>query len=270
MYGGQIVNAQNVENYPGFPDGISGFELASLVHQQATRYGVEFINSEVTSIEPGHEHRISSGETSFEARAIIVCTGSEYSKMGVPGEEKFVGRGVSYCATCDGFLFKGKEVAVVGGGDTAITDALELGAHASKIYVIHRRNELRASQILQQRAFEQPNIAFIWDSVVEEITGDDLVSEVKLRNVKTNEISPLRAAGIFVAIGLKPNSQLISDILSTDETGYIITNQNMATSTPGIYAAGDIRQHSIRQVVTAAGDGATAAMSAFRYIKEKG
>ena len=170
---------------------------------------------------------------------------------------------------CDGFLFKDKEVAVVGGGDTAITDALELGTHASQVYVIHRRNELRSSQILQQRVFEQPNISFIWDTVVDEISGETMVTELKLRNVKTNEISTRIVAGIFIAVGLKPNSHMFSDILTTDETGYVVTNQTMATSLPGIYAAGDIRQYSIRQVATAVGDGATSAMSAFKYIKEQ-
>ena len=158
---------------------------------------------------------------------------------------------------------------VVGGGDTAITDALELSAHAAKVYVIHRRNELRASQILQKRIFEQPNIEFLWDTVVEEISGDTLVTELKLRNVKTDTTSHFPIDGIFIAVGLKPNSQIFSDIVTTDKTGYIITDQNMATLIPGIFAAGDIRHHSIRQVATAVGDGATAAMAAFMYIKEQ-
>jgi thioredoxin reductase (NADPH) len=269
MFGGQIVNAQKVENYPGFPDGISGFELASLIHQQATKYGVEIIGSEVTAIKPGQPHQVITSDQSYDATVVIICTGSEYSKLGISGEDKFLGRGVSYCATCDGFLFKDKDVAVVGGGDTAITDALELSSHASKVYVIHRRDELRASKILQQRVLEQPNISIIWDTVIEEISGETMVAELKLRNVKTNELSTLTVSGIFVAVGLKPNSHLFSDIINIDGTGYVITDQNMATSVPGIYAAGDIRQNSIRQVATAVGDGATSAMAAFKYIQEK-
>jgi thioredoxin reductase (NADPH) len=269
MFGGQIVNAQIVENYPGFPDGISGFELASLIQQQAAKYGVEIISGDVTGITPGTVHQVITEENNYSTRVVIICTGSEYSKLGIPGEEKFIGRGVSYCATCDGFLFKEKDVAIVGGGDTAISDALELATHASKVYVIHRRSELRASQILQQRAFEKSNISFVWDSVVEEVSGDTMVTELKLRNVKDDTGSTLVVAGIFVAVGLKPNSHSFTDILDVDNLGYIITDQTMATSVPGIYAAGDIRQNSIRQVVTATGDGATAAMTAFKYIQEQ-
>jgi thioredoxin reductase (NADPH) len=269
MFGGQIVNAQIVENYPGFPDGISGFELASLIHQQTTKYGVEIITGEVTGLKPGTIHQVITTENSYNARVVIICTGSQYSKLGIPGEEKFVGRGVSYCATCDGFLFKEKKVAVVGGGDTAVSDALELATHASKVNIIHRRDELRASKILQQRAFDKPNVSFIWDTVVKEISGGNMVTELKLHNVKTNTESTLVVDGIFVAVGLKPNSQSFENILNIDETGYITTNQYMETSVPGIYAAGDIRQNSVRQVSTAVGDGATAAVTAFKYLQEQ-
>jgi thioredoxin reductase (NADPH) len=268
IVGGQIINAAQVENYPGFPQGISGAELGSLMHQQAIKYGLEIITHEVTRITSGQPYGISTNEGVFEATAIIIATGSEYRKLGVIGEEKLVGHGVSYCATCDGFFFRSKEVAIVGGGDTAITDALELTRHARKVYVIHRRDQLRAGQILQQRAFAEPKLEFIWSTVVEEILGEKLLSGLKLRNVKTGQSSILEVAGIFVAVGLIPNTQQFSNIIKLDDTGCIITDETMATSAPGIFAAGDIRRNSPRQIAAAVGDGATAAMSAFKYVQE--
>jgi thioredoxin reductase (NADPH) len=267
LFGGQIVNATLVENYPGFPEGISGLELGSLMQQQAVRYGLEVVTAEVTSVAPGQPYSVSTTEGSFEAEAIIIAAGSEYRKLGVPGELRLSGHGVSYCATCDGFLFRDREVAVVGGGDTAITDALELSRHAKKVYVIHRRDQLRAGQILQQQAFAQPKLEFIWSTVVEEILGEKLLSGLKLRNVKTEQHSILEVAGVFVAVGLTPNSQCFSDTVKLDDAGYIITGETMATSAPGIFAAGDIRKNSARQIAAAVGDGATAAMSAFRYLQ---
>jgi len=268
IVGGQIINAAQVENYPGFPQGISGAELGSLMHQQAIKYGLAIITPEVTGITPGQPYGISTSEGVFEATAIIIAAGSEYRKLGVIGEEKLVGHGVSYCATCDGFFFRSREVAIVGGGDTAITDALELTRHATKVYVIHRRDQLRAGQILQQRAFAEPKLEFIWSTVVEEILGEKLLSGLKLRNVKTGQSSILEVAGVFVAVGLIPNTQQFSNIIELDDTGYIITDETMATSAPGIFAAGDIRRNSPRQVAAAVGDGATAAMSAFKYVQE--
>jgi len=267
IVGGQIVNAALVENYPGFPQAISGLELGSLMHQQAARYGLEFIIGEVTDISQGNPYIISTTEGDFEASAIIIAAGSEYRKLGVIGEERLSGRGVSYCATCDGFLFRDREVAVAGGGDTAITDALELSRHAKKVYVIHRRDQLRAGQVLQQQAFAQPKLEFIWNTVVEEVTGEKIVNGLRLRNVKTHEFSTLEVAGLFVAVGLTPNSQCFSNIVKLDDAGYIITDETMATSAPGIFAAGDIRRNSARQVAAAVGDGATAAISAFRYLQ---
>jgi thioredoxin reductase (NADPH) len=269
MFGGQIVNAHRVENYPGFPDGISGYELASLIHQQATKYGIEIVTAEATGIKPGKPHKVLAADGSFEADVVIIAAGSEYTKLEVSGEEKFIGRGVSYCATCDGAFFNDLEIAVVGGGDTAITDALELTQHASKIYVIHRRDQLRASNILQQRAFAHPKLKFVWNSVVAEVSGEAMVKELKLRDLKTGEISTLPVSGVFVAIGLKPNSQQFADIVKVDEAGNIITDPFMATSVPGIYAIGDIRKNSARQVATAVGDAATAAIAAFKYIREQ-
>ena len=267
VFGGQIVNAPLVENYPGFPEGISGADLGSLMHQQATKYGLETVTAEVTGVKSGKPYQVFTTEGSFEAGAIIVAAGSEYRKLGVPGEEKLLGHGVSYCATCDGFFFRQREVAVVGGGDAAITDALELVQHASKVYVIHRRDQLRAGQVLQQRALAEPKIEFIWDTVVEEIMGESLLKALKLRNVKTKKASTLEVAGVFVAVGLKPNSQGFADIVELSETGHIVTDELMATSIPGIFAVGDIRRKSARQVASAVGDGATAALSAFNYLR---
>jgi len=269
MFGGQIVNARQVDNYPGFPEGVSGIELASLMHQQATKYGLETITAEVTAVKLGHTYNVITTEGDFEAEAMIIAAGSEYRKLGVPGEEKLLSRGVSYCATCDAFFFRDLDVAVVGGGDTAITDALELSEHASKVYVIHRRDQLRAGQVLQQLALAHPKLKPIWDTVVDEIIGENKVSGLRLRNVKTGEISDLQVAGVFVAVGLEPNSQCFAGIVELDETGLIKTNELMATSAPGIFAVGDIRKNSARQVASAVGDGATAAKSAFRYLRER-
>lgn len=270
VVGGQIMNATLVENYPGFPQGISGAELGSLMHQQAVKYGLEVVAAEVTGIALGQPYSISSTEGDFEAKAVIVAAGSEYRKLGVAGEERLTGHGVSYCATCDGFFFRDREIAVIGGGDTAITDALELTRHARKVYVIHRRDQLRAGQVLQQRAFAEPKLEFIWTTVVEELVGDKILDEIKLLNVKTGQHSSLRVAGVFVAVGLMPNTRSFFPTLDLDDAGYIITDEAMATSAPGIFAAGDIRRNSPRQVSAAVGDGATAAMSAFRYVQETG
>jgi thioredoxin reductase (NADPH) len=267
IFGGQIVNARLVENYPGFPQGISGLELGSLMHQQALRYELETINAEVTGLMLEQPYRILTAEHSFEAKAIIIAAGSEYRKLGIAGEERLLGRGVSYCATCDGFFFRDQKVAVIGGGDAAITDAIELSQHAHKVYVIHRRDQLRATQVLQQRAFAEPKIEFIWDTIVEEIVGTDRVKALRLRNLKTDQLSSLEVAGIFVAVGLQPNSQCFANIVELNETGHIVTNELMATSVPGIFAAGDIRRNSARQIATAVGDGATAALSVFRYLR---
>jgi len=270
IFGGQIANAALLENYPGFPQGISGLELGSLMHQQATKYGLEVMTAEVTGIGQGQPYSVLTTEGDFEAATIIIAAGSEYHKLGVTGEERLAGHGVSYCATCDGFLFRGRQVAVVGGGDTAITDAMELSRHAKKVYVIHRRGQLRAGRVLQQRAFAEPKLEFIWNTVVEGLVGDKVLEELKLRNVKTGQQSNLKVDGVFVAVGLMPNSQQFFDILELDDTGYIVTDEMLATSAPGIFAAGDIRRNSPRQVSTAVGDGATAAMSAFKYIQEAG
>jgi thioredoxin reductase (NADPH) len=267
MVGGQIINATLVENYPGFPQGIAGAKLGSLMQQQALKYGLEVVAAEVKGTAPGQPYTISTTEGDFAATAIIIAAGSEYRKLGVPGEERLSGHGVSYCATCDGFFFRDREVAVVGGGDTAITDALELTRHAKKVHVIHRRDQLRAGQVLQRRAFAEPKLEFIWSTVVEELVGDKMLEALKLRHAKTEQRSTLKLDGVFVAVGVMPHSQSFFSLLELDDEGYVITDETMATSSPGIFAAGDIRRNSPRQISSAVGDGATAAMAAFKYVQ---
>lgn len=267
VIGGQITNAERVENYPGFPRGISGIELGQLIHEQATSYGLEILLAEVTKVEPSQRHNlVSTSEGDFVAESIIIASGSQFRKLGVPGEDKFVGKGVSYCATCDGPLFKGKTVAVIGGGDAAVTEALYLSKFASSVKVIHRRSQLRASKIIQERAMAEPKIEFIWDAVVTQIEGAGLVKQLMLKNTKNAKISILELAGVFVAIGSEPNSAQWRGLLPLDKEGYIITNELMETRIPGIFAAGDVRHNSARQAITAAGDGATAAISAARFL----
>jgi len=268
VFGGQIVNARLVENYPGFPEGISGAELGEFMRRQATKFGLETLNTGVSGVKRGNTYEISTSEGEIQAKSIIIAVGAEYRKLGAPGEERLSGRGVSYCATCDGFFFRGREVAVIGGGDTAITDALELAQHCRKVYIIHRRDQLRATKAMQEKAFSQPKIELVWNTVVQEIVGGKMLSSLRLKNAKTGQSSDLEVDGVFVAVGLKPNSQAFSKLVTLDEAGFIITDELMRTSAPGIFAAGDIRHNSFRQVITAAGDGAGAAMSAFKYVKE--
>lgn len=269
MYGGQIVNAGHVENYPGFPQGISGIDLGQMFYEQSLRFGLQTITADVTSFTKVDKlFNISTDDIKISARAVIIASGSNYRKLDIPGENKLTGAGVSYCATCDGFLFRNKDVAVIGGGDTAISDAMELSQHCNKVYVIHRRHELRATQALQRIAFSIPKIEFVWDSVVLSIEGEDKVTGLNIKNIQTGDVSSLAVAGVFIAIGFIPNSGLFKSIVDIDEAGNIVTDDLMRTSTPGLFAAGDIRRNSARQVATAVGDGATAGKSVFAYIKE--
>jgi thioredoxin reductase (NADPH) len=267
IMGGQITNAERVENYPGFPKGISGIELGQLIREQATSYGLETLLTEVAKVVPDQKHNlVSTSEGDFVTESIIIASGSQFRKLGVPGEDKFVGKGVSYCATCDAPLFKAKTVAVIGGGDSAVTEALYLSKFASSVKVIHRRSQLRADKILQEKAMAEPKIQFIWDTVVTQIEGDGLVRQLMLKNAKNARLSALQLAGVFVAIGAQPNSTQWRGLLPLDEEGYIITNELMETKIPGIFAVGDVRHNSARQAITAAGDGATAAISAERFL----
>ncbi|MGD0355798.1 MAG: thioredoxin-disulfide reductase [Dehalococcoidia bacterium] len=270
LFGGQIVNAGYVENYPGFPQGVSGMELGRLMYEQASRFGLTSIVGEVTGFKhTSDKFEITMDDGFITAMSVIIATGSNYRKIGVDGETRLIGRGVSYCATCDGFLFKNKDVAVVGGGDTAITDALELSQHADKVYIIHRRDQLRASSVVQKLAFSIPKIQFKWDSVVESLEGVDKLNHINLKNVKSGEKSELQVDGVFVAIGLIPNSALFVGLVEMDENNNISTDELMRTNVPGIFSVGDVRKNSARQVVTAVGDGATAAKSAFSFLKER-
>ena len=270
MVGGQIVNAEQIDNYPGFPDGISGFELGELLHRQAAKYGLKTIIAEATAIElQDNQKVVKTTEGDYAGRAVIVANGSDRVKLGVPGEEEFIGKGVSYCATCDAAFFRDQAVAVVGGGNAAINEALQLSKFAAKVIVIHRRQELRATRIMQEKAFAESKIEFLWNTVVEAIEGEDFVKRLRLLNRQTGEKSVLDVPGVFVAIGFKPNTDYLKGILPLDATGAIITDSKMATEISGIFAAGDIRSNSGRQAIAAAGDGAIAAIYAERFIAEQ-
>jgi thioredoxin reductase (NADPH) len=267
--GGQIINAELVENYPGFADGISGIDLTQTMHRQATKFGLETLYAEVTAIEvTGKQKTVKTSDGDFIAGAIIIAGGAERQKLGVPGEGQYTGKGVSYCATCDGAFFRNKKVVVVGGGNVAVTEALELTRFASKVTVIHRRNELRATKIVQEKAFANPKIEFLWDSAVEAITGNDFVKKITVANLKTGKKSVMDVDGVFVSVGSQPATGYLKGILTLDVNGAIIVNDRLETSVPGIFAAGDIRSGSIRQVVPAAGDGAVAAINAGKHISE--
>jgi thioredoxin reductase (NADPH) len=267
--GGQIALTSVVENYPGFPEGVNGFDLAQAMQQQAEKYGMEMGYGDITAIEPKDgRHLVSTSDGEYLAKAVIITGGADYNRLNVPGEERLTGRGVSYCATCDAAFFKDQEVAVVGGGDAAIDEGLFVTRYASKAYVIHRRDELRASKILQERAFANPKMEFVWNTVATEILGEEAVTGVRLRNVVTGDQSTLPVSAIFIFIGLHPNSDYLKGLLRMDEGGHIYVTDWMETDVPGILAAGDIRVNSSRQVVSAAGDGATAAIKADHYITD--
>lgn len=267
VVGGLVASAGQVENFPGFPDGISGLELGELMHQQATKYGLETITAEVSGIKlQGEQKVITTTEGDLNSQAIIIASGSERQKLGIPGEVEFTGKGVSYCATCDAWFFTDKPVAVAGGGNAALNEALDLVKFASRVTIIHRRNQLRATRILQERAFAEPKIEVQWNTVVDEIEGADVVERLKLRDVITGEKSTLDVDGVFISVGLKPNTDYLKGILPLDATGHIITNERMETEIAGILAAGDVRHDSARQAITAAGDGATAAIYAEKFI----
>ena len=264
--GGQIINTEWVENYPGI-ESIGGIELTMMMHKQAEKFGLETVIADVTGLEvQGKDKLVRTTKSEFTAKAVIITGGSERQKLGILGEAEYTGKGVSYCATCDGAFFRDKPVAVVGGGNAAITEALDLAKFASKITVIHRRDELRATKILQEKAFAEPKIEVLWDTVIDEITGDTFVTRLKVRNVKTDKVSDLNVSGVFMAVGFKPNTDYLKGVLELDSIGAIVTGNNMETSVPGVFAAGDIRGSSIRQVIAAAGDGAIAAVNAERYI----
>jgi len=267
--GGQIALTSEVENYPGFPEPVTGQELARLMQKQAERFGARMAMDEVTGVDfSGHPFKVKTYAQEYEARAVIIATGVAPRKLGVPGEEEFTGRGVSYCATCDGFFYQNRTVVVVGGGDAAVEEAMFLTRYASKVYLVHRRNRLRATKITQERAFKNEKIEWVWDSVVTEILGDQGVAQVRLKNVKTGAESLLRTDGIFIYIGNVPNTQFLHGQVELNERGYIVTDRRCHTSVPGVFAAGDVQEWNLQQVATAVGSGAIAAMEADRFIAE--
>jgi len=264
----QAVTTDHIENYPGFPDGVNGFELIEKFKKQAGKFGTEFIAAEVREIKeakPGW--RILTEDKTYTTSSIIIAAGASPKRLDVPGEDKFRGRGVSYCGTCDGALFKNKEIVVVGGGDTALEEALFLTRFVKKATVIHRRDALRGTKILQERAFADKKIEFAWDSVVTEITGAAKVAGVKIKNVKTNAMTDFSCDGVFIFAGYKPNTDFLKGAVPLDEAGYIISDDNCLTSKAGIFACGDCRKKLLRQVVTACGEGATAAFSCRHYLE---
>jgi thioredoxin reductase (NADPH) len=267
--GGQAASTYKIENYPGFPDGVSGMDLGMLMEKQAQHFGTEIKNERVTSLElDGAVKRIKTDSGEYEAKTVILALGAAPRPLGVENEEKLRGMGVSYCATCDGAFFRDKPVAVVGGGDTAIADAIYLARFAQKIYVIHRRDSLRASSALQKTAFENERIAFVWDSVVEGLIGDQALSALKLKNIKTGELSELEVSGVFVAVGTMPKTELVSGQVELSGDKYILTDARMKTNIEGVFAAGDVRVSPLKQVVTAVADGAVAASEAIAYINQ--
>jgi thioredoxin reductase (NADPH) len=265
--GGMIINAALVENFPGFADGISGIDLTRAMHQQAARFGLETLSAEAIGLKiQGKSMTVATSEGEFSARAVIIAGGSERQKLGVPGETEFIGRGVSYCATCDGAFFRDKVVAVVGGGNAAVTEALELTKFATKVFVVHRRHELRATKVVQEKAFAEKKLEFVWDSTVVEIRGDKSVNKIRIHNVNDGQESELDVDGVFVNVGSHPATDYLKGVLALDAVGAIVVNDKMETGVPGIYAAGDIRSGSIRQAIGAAGDGAVAALNAAKYL----
>ncbi|MDO8683251.1 MAG: thioredoxin-disulfide reductase [Armatimonadota bacterium] len=266
--GGQLMISDFIENYPGFASGISGPELSAAMREQAEKFGMETLLAEVESVDfSGPEKIIKTSEGDVRALTVIISTGATARRLNVPGEAELLGRGVSYCATCDGAFFKDKDLVVVGGGDTAVEDSIFLTKYASKVSIVHRRDALRAAKIIQERALNNPKIEVIWNSVVERIAGNHQVQSVHLRNVVTGDLSELPADGVFILIGAEPELSYLGGAIVTDNDGYIIADENMNTSVAGVYVAGDIRQKSLRQIVTACADGAIAAMSAEKYIE---
>jgi thioredoxin reductase (NADPH) len=267
--GGQAATTSEVENYPGFPGGTGGMELMQLMQQQAERFGARVEMDEVVEVNlRQHPFVVKTYSGAYQANTLIVATGVSPRLLGVPGEEEFKGRGVSYCATCDGFFYKDKPVAVVGGGDAAVEEAIFLTRFASRVYVVHRRSKLRAQKLAQERAFKNEKIEFVWGSIVNQVLGEETVTGLRIQHVDSGQESTLEVQGVFTYVGTVPNTQLFEGQLDLDKRGYIVTDRRMHTSVPGVYAAGDVQETTLRQVSTAVGSGAMAAMEAERFIAE--
>lgn len=270
ILGGQVMTTTKVENYPGFPGGIDGPDLMIRFQEHCQEFGLETITGEVTGlVDQGKEKIVTVDDKEVRAKSVIITTGAEPSKLGIPGELEFTGRGVSYCATCDGAFFRDVPVAIIGGGDTAAEEALFLSRFASKVYMVHRRDELRATKVLQERIFANEKIEPVWNSVVEEAIGDNSgVTSIKLHNRKDDSKQALDVVGMFVAIGVTPKAHFLTDILDLDQEGYILTDSDCRTSIPGVFAAGDVRKKILKQIATAVGDGAIAAIVAEKYLDD--
>ena len=267
MGGASIINVEKVENYPGFPEGIMGADLAAMTQEQAMNAGAQFLMDEVSGVAEDGDYRTVTGDAGqYRAKSVIIAAGSTPRLLGIPGEEEFMGRGVSQCATCDGPLYSGEVVAVAGGGDSAADEALVLSQYADHVLLFHRRDLLRAQQVLVERVLADPKIEVVWNTVIDEVLGENTVSGVRTTNLATGEQGARELSGLFVYVGLAPNTGFTEGLLETDGGGHIPVNISMETSVPGVFAVGDIRQNSSSQLVSAAGDGATAAMAAYRYI----
>jgi thioredoxin reductase (NADPH) len=270
LLGGQMTTTEVIENYPGFPQGINGDELSRLMEEQAKRFGLEVVSQEVVEVKlEGERKLVKTDESTYLCEALIICTGTEYRKLGIPGEKEFTGKGVSYCATCDGAFFKDSQIVVVGGGDSALTEALFLTKFAKELTIIHRRDALRGTKIYQERVLSNPKIKMLWNSVVQKIKGDSIVRSIVIKNVKTGEIDEFNTEGVFLFVGVSPRTQFLKNLITFDEAGYIVTDENCETSIKGIFAAGDCRKRLLRQIATAVGDGATAAFATEKYLEER-
>jgi thioredoxin reductase (NADPH) len=266
--GGQVLTTDWVENYPGFPDGVSGFELMDRMKTQAERFGLKIQNEEVIRLELSEKRKVvflNSG--TLESKTIILACGATWKKLGIEGEDRLMGKGISFCATCDGPFYRDEEVAVIGGGDTAVEEAIFLTRFVKKIYLVHRRDKLRATKLLQERAISEEKITLVWETIPLRILGQNSVEAIELKNVKTGDVQRKEVKGVFVFIGTIPNTELVKDSVKLDENGFILTDDNMETSIPGVFAAGDIRSKLFRQISTAVGEGAAASYSAERHLE---
>jgi thioredoxin reductase (NADPH) len=265
--GGQVLSTDWVDNYPGFPEGISGFDLVDRMRQQAERFGLTVASDEVTGVDFSRPEKFLQGANgTYQAKSVIIASGARYKRLGVPGEERLTGRGVSYCATCDGPFYQGQEISVVGGGDSAVQEAVYLTRFASKVYLIHRRDQLRATRVLQEKALTNPKIEPLWKTVVESIEGPDQVEALRLKNADGSDGRTLAVQGAFIYVGIQPDTQWLQGALSLDSQGFVLTDQTMATTIPGVFAAGDARQKLVRQISTAVGDAATAVLAVEDYL----
>ena len=266
--GGQVLTTDWVENYPGFPDGISGFELMDRMKTQAEKFGLKIQSDEVSGLELSPERKaVLTVAGPLETKSIILCCGANWKKLGIEGEDRLMGKGISFCATCDGPFYRDQEVAVIGGGDTAVEEAIFLTRFVSKVHLIHRRNKLRAAKVLQERAMSHEKIEFIWDSIPVKILGGNGVEGIELQNVKSEKVFRKNVQGVFVFIGTVPNTEMLKGQIKLDLNGFVVTDDHMQTSIPGVFAAGDIRSKIFRQISTAVGEGATASYAVEKYLE---